>query len=297
MANIVFADPFGSYIKGQQEGTQNAIATGKAAREFRSDDLQHEFLKWYMPHKQAEVEMKQQQEQLATNRANLQMLASMSMSGDPRAQKMFADFVAEATGGNVKLDFTKNTPEQSAWIMGLMSGQIPAALLNRDVFSASGVQRYGFGLLGNTPNITGGPETAQEYPVFTANGDWMNGGATPQNFGNVQSGAATQYGTPAPTIQPRKDIFGTPAITPLPEQPTAKVQPLNSGAFETYGGGGMIEHSSPGYPAAINVTAPTQMPTMTVRPPVNEPTVAPSIWHDEVEQERVRGPVKQAATL
>jgi hypothetical protein len=49
MANIIYADPAGSYIKGQQLGTQNAIEQGMAARQMRAMDLDPRVAAWYLP--------------------------------------------------------------------------------------------------------------------------------------------------------------------------------------------------------------------------------------------------------
>lgn len=64
MANMVYANPFGSYVEGQQAGTRNAIDIGNAARNFRDSDLKYDFMKWYMPNvqqNQALAELSQQQ--------------------------------------------------------------------------------------------------------------------------------------------------------------------------------------------------------------------------------------------
>jgi hypothetical protein len=83
MANIQYADPFGGYVRGQQEGTQNAIQTGMAARDFRDRDLNYDFMKWYVPHRQNEAIQAEQQRQLGLNEGLQQNAARLSAYGQP----------------------------------------------------------------------------------------------------------------------------------------------------------------------------------------------------------------------
>lgn len=335
MSNIVYADPFGSYVKGQQEGTQNTIAVGEAARRFRSEDLNNEFMKWYMPHRQEQAQIEIQKQKLGVDIERGQMLANLAASGDPHAQLLLQQHLQQMTGQT--FDWGGKTPQETAWIGLQMMNALPGAsgFLNPNVTSAGPhgmgryvagpgnpfamhpgetpedfekramsyspwLQKYAYGIDPGQQGVGGGQRMppdiangwledapaqsgeseqpqdrdifsvpAQTFPKFSPEGGIYRPGNVMDNnaFRNIEAGGMSQYGK-APTERGVEEEQG-------------------SGAVETYGGSGTIEHSYP--PMA------TKMPTMTVRPPTNAPTAQDSIWHDE--RERVRGPVRQMGNI
>ncbi len=83
MANIEYANPFGSYVKGAEAGTESAIRTGEAARNFRNNDLNYDFLKWYQPLRQREATAATQQQELALNEGVQKNAANLTAFGGP----------------------------------------------------------------------------------------------------------------------------------------------------------------------------------------------------------------------
>jgi hypothetical protein len=144
MANIVYANPFGSYVQGQQEGQKQAIDLATAQRTFRDSDLNAEFAKWYMPHRQKEVEQEEQQRQLATQTAHMQMIANFAMMGDAGAQKEFSDYVSQMTGGKVNLNFNNLKPAERIWATGVASGKINPVLGFKGILSAGDTHKFGW---------------------------------------------------------------------------------------------------------------------------------------------------------
>ncbi|MGH7744027.1 MAG: hypothetical protein ACREQ5_04305 [Candidatus Dormibacteria bacterium] len=56
MANVVYADPFGSIAKGRQLGIANFKNIAETARDLQARDLNNEFAKWYLPEREAQTQ-------------------------------------------------------------------------------------------------------------------------------------------------------------------------------------------------------------------------------------------------
>ena len=136
MANIVYANPFGSYVQGQQEGQKHAIDLATAQRSFRDSDVNAEYLKWYLPHKQDEVRRKEESEKLAFNQAYFKNLALLASTGNPIAVQHAVDFLKQAFPGT---EIDEKDPMKVAQMLNTMSGSYPAAFnLDPKIYAAQG---------------------------------------------------------------------------------------------------------------------------------------------------------------
>jgi hypothetical protein len=142
MANVQYANPFGAYVQGQEQGTENAIRTGTAARQFRASDLSPEVQRWYLPTLQREMEARTASGETGANSAQGQYLARLAASGDPHAVQLYQNFLRATTGQNINI--TQDTPQHTALIANMMSGELSTGGLdpNATFYGAHGVGRY-----------------------------------------------------------------------------------------------------------------------------------------------------------
>jgi hypothetical protein len=157
MANIVNANPFGSYVQGQQQGTENAIRTGMAARDFRNNDLAYDYMKWYNAAPRREDAMLD----IATKQADLfpklsEQRANMAAAtGSPQLwqQEMDRENGSPLDWSN----FNALPPQQQRRNMALYSGQEPAAFANPMVTNTGkyGTQRQALDEYGRPLSTSG----------------------------------------------------------------------------------------------------------------------------------------------
>lgn len=83
MANVQYADPFGSYVRGASAGNEAAIRTAEAARSLRNQDLNYDFMKWYQPFRQREAAAATGEAELGLNRNIQQNAAGLTAFGGP----------------------------------------------------------------------------------------------------------------------------------------------------------------------------------------------------------------------
>jgi hypothetical protein len=82
MANITYANPFGSYVEGQSRGLEDAVRAGTAARQFRDSDVNADFMKWYAPLRRQEATTEAGKSSLALNEGLLQNAARLTALGE-----------------------------------------------------------------------------------------------------------------------------------------------------------------------------------------------------------------------
>lgn len=71
MANVTYANPFGSFVEGQSRGLEDAVRAGTAARQFRDSDVNADFMKWYAPLRREEATTSLAKNQAETGQAQL----------------------------------------------------------------------------------------------------------------------------------------------------------------------------------------------------------------------------------
>lgn len=242
MANVVYGDPFGSYVKGQEQGQKQAIELGEAQRKFRDSDVSADYKKWYLPHLQSEVQAQLYQEQMKAWQTHAQNLWGAAQSGDKRAISQFEDFFQQSYGWRPNL--TRPTPEQSAWIIGAISGGVPGAATNPEVGQAGphGVVMY------RNPGGGGGSGGGVD-PWRQLNSDWGQGGTGQGGqgqTGDIHSlpnllGSPSPY-NPAP-IQPDNSGAGIPAGSVNPQAyPSVSSMPGDEQGGEMNTTGGELPH-------------------------------------------------------
>lgn len=214
MANVVYADPFGSYVKGQQAGNETAIRTGMAARQFRAEDLNPAVQKWYLPMKQQEMENELQKSGIDVNSALGKQLAAGLISGAPEAQQQFNDFLQRTRGYTV--DFSKySDPRQALIATNMSQGNIGAGLLYPNA-TFSGTNGTGLAVQANQGQ-QGDPEIQDlERQVYKQR---LQGQLQPQQVGSTGN----------PLIDGLKGFYTPPPAAPkAPAAPTAPASPYGT---------------------------------------------------------------------
>jgi hypothetical protein len=136
MANIVYADPFGAALQGKEQALRDVYNIGKMGREFRNEDANYDFMKWYEPYRRAEM----------MNEVNNKLLQSAAQHAHYTGNlQPYNDILSSIGYAPASLppgygDGTKVTSEQQR-SADIASGAIPTALGYKDVFGAGGVQR------------------------------------------------------------------------------------------------------------------------------------------------------------
>lgn len=314
MANVVYADPFGSYVKGQEAGQQQAINLGEATRKFRDSDVNAEYLKWYLPHKQEEVRRKEESEKLAFNQAYFKNLALLASTGNPVAVQHAVEFLKQAFPGT---EIDEKDPMKVAQMLNTMSGSYPAAFnLDPSIYAAQG-----YGKMPSIGGLTqpgavqlGDPIQKRMNELFGPTGTGTPEPQKPINLrppeAEKKAGDIDVWGdsiTPAPAATtPAATTTSVPAATTLVNNPKVQLNPLTpspnvdlgSGGINTpwqtpsYGGPNpeVAEHSptvgytqdlgTPGITTAYGkpAPAPITIPKAVTSPPVNTPTAGENYY-------------------
>lgn len=188
MANIQYADPFGSYVKGKQAGQEAVINEGMAARRFRAADLSPEVQAWYLPLKQRETAAATGQSELALNNGLLDTTGKLAALGAPGRNAFYGVANNIAPGANFS-DQNFRDPQQALSQIGEASGNVPYSFGIPNVTSAG---HYGT-VRDITPTYGG-----QNNPAAAAFDPW---GASTGHL-NLGGGISTDAPKPAPAAQP-----------------------------------------------------------------------------------------------
>lgn len=138
MAAMVYPDPFGSALAGKRAALKDFLDAAKTGNELESGNLNNEYLKWYLPVKQQEAQLKQQQAQQEFQQQQLQNLARLA----PYANNYepFNAAVAQQLGIDPASIPQNFAPGKQA--LGAFTGAniLPPAFLFPNVQGAAGVQ-------------------------------------------------------------------------------------------------------------------------------------------------------------
>jgi len=208
MANVVYGDPFGSYVRGQEQGQKQAIDLATAQRSFRDSDVNAEYLKWYLPHKQDEVRRKEESEKLAFNQAYFKNLALLASTGNPIAVQHAVDFLKQAFPGT---EIDEKDPMKVAQMLNTMSGSYPAAFnLDPKIYAAQGYGKLpDFGSLTQPGAVSlGDPIRKRMLELYGPDGTGTPGAQKPIDLKPPSAETKTE----------EHDIFGDPIpqTTPAP---------------------------------------------------------------------------------
>jgi hypothetical protein len=124
MANVQYADPFGSYVKGAQAGQEATINEGMAARRFRAADLSPEVQAWYLPLKQREAAATTGQGELTLNNGLLDTTGKLAALGAPGRNAFYGVANNMLPGANLS-DANFANPQQAFSQIGEASGNVP----------------------------------------------------------------------------------------------------------------------------------------------------------------------------
>ena len=141
MAAMVYPDPFGSALAGKRAALKDFLDAAKTGSDLQGSNLQNEYLKWYLPVKQQEAQLKQQQAQQEFQQQNLQNLARLA----PYANNYqpFNEAVAQQLGIDPASIPQSFAPGKQALGAFTGAGILPSAFLFPNVQSAGGVQLDG----------------------------------------------------------------------------------------------------------------------------------------------------------
>lgn len=270
MANVVYADPFGSYVRGQEAGQQQAIGLATAQRAFRDSDREAEFRKWYDPHMKEQLLMQQQQAQLAADANNLKMKITFAMmGGDEKAQQEVIDYISQMTGGNVKLDFKNLTPAQRTWFLAVARGDINPVMAFNGIQAAGNVSKPINYMLGYPPGYGAGTDQTNVPGLFRGV-NYPEAQAQPEAQPEGRVGQpVSQQPTPQANAAPSSGIFVGPngerapgtiaapaAAAPAPQLAAPIPAPQPAGAVITPPGGGVVAGGAPPQESTSNVYNP-----------------------------------------
>lgn len=210
MSNIVYADPFGSYIRGAEAGNQAALNTATTARQLQRADIENSFMKWYRPLREREAAASVGQSELGLNTGVLQNAARLTALGEP-GQHYLGDVLEHQLPGYGFGGQTYNSPEDLNRRAREASGQGPSfydpefGLVGPHY--AQKIFMYGGQGAPGTPGATPGNGAANAYSATGL--PWMQQEAQPapaQSSGGVQGTAPSfNYMNPnayAPTPKP-----------------------------------------------------------------------------------------------
>lgn len=196
MANVQYADPFGSYVKGQQAGQEAAINEGMAARRFRAADLSPEVQAWYLPLKQREAAAATGQNELALNTGLTDYTGRLAALGAPGREAFYGNLRNQ--GVNISGDQNFANPQQAFAQIGEASQNVPYAFGIPNVVS-SGKGAYGNTIRDITPTYGG-----QSNPAATA----FNPFQEATGHLNLGGGITTDAAKPAAPTQPQPNPAG-----------------------------------------------------------------------------------------
>src|SRR6476620_6927014 len=138
MANVVYANPFGSYVEGQTRGLEDAVRAGTAARQFRDSDVNADFMKWYAPLRRQEATTEAGKNTLALNEGLLQNAARATSFGEG-GRRYLNSTLANVYGPEVQAE--ARDPIQFQRIAGEGTGATPYGVYD-PLFA--GVGHYGY---------------------------------------------------------------------------------------------------------------------------------------------------------
>lgn len=144
MANIVYADPFGAYVHGQQLGQQQAIQAGQAARQFRAEDLDPRVQAWYLPLIRAE----QSNQALTSELGNAAKFGSYTGNFDP-----FNNYLGNFYGQSPST-FQPMTPQQRMIGANIVADQYGPNSAAVTLPGITGIGRYGTYFGGGGPFVS-----------------------------------------------------------------------------------------------------------------------------------------------
>jgi hypothetical protein len=248
MANIVYANPFGSYVEGQSRGLEDAIHAGNAARQFRDSDVNADFMKWYAPLRRQEATTEAGKSSLALNEGLLQNAARLTALGEGGRQN-FNSTLQNIYGPNIQAE--ANDPVQFQRIAGESSGVTPYGVYD-PLFA--GVGHYGY----SKREILSPQEFEQQMELRHGPG-WQNGPAAGgqqapafDSFG-AATGHIPGFGAPSPNTQPSPTMPPQQGINlnAPPQQHAPQMQQPKSIWADEYnpapanGGGINLGHTNP----------------------------------------------------
>ena len=232
MANIQYADPFGSYVKGQQAGTEDTIRTGIAARQFRAMDLSPEVQRWYLPLKQQEAQNELEQRQLALHLGQQKNAANLTAYGAPgnaynaaTLAKLYPGMGFENATANSQLDLTRAAREGS--------GELPSAY--DPLFATGGGALYKNQMLTDEQH---NKVMQQKYgPNWKQQMGESGAGHTPEfdPYGAATNGMFEEPGEPINQAAPTS-LYGAPQAQQ--EAPDLSNKPMDLHQQATYPGTG-----------------------------------------------------------
>lgn len=194
MANIVYADPGSSYIKGQQAGQEAVINQGMAARRFRAADLSPEVQAWYLPFKQREQAALTGQQELTLNNGLLDTTGKLAALGAPGRNAFYGVANNVAPGANFS-DASFKDPQQAFSQIGEASGNVP----------------YSFGI----PNVVSSGHYGTVRDITPTYGGQANA-PTANGYNAYNNPNASPWATPpAPPAQPHAPTQPNP-VQPNP---------------------------------------------------------------------------------
>jgi hypothetical protein len=199
MANITYANPFGSYVEGQSRGLEDAVRAGTAARQFRDSDVNADFMKWYAPLRREEAttglarsQAETGQTQLALNQGLFKNYTGVAGLG-PGAEEPLLNHLRNVYG----IDPSKLRYEDYNDFLrrsGGASGDYPFQF----VADPYAIQAGGAGSRRLLPAEISGVQGQQHIPEFNAFND-----AT----GHIPGfGAPSPNTQPSPTMPPQQGI-------------------------------------------------------------------------------------------
>lgn len=202
MANMVYANPFGSMVEGAHAGLQDTLTAANAARDLRAKDNAYDFLKWYVQPAQKE------QLNTETGLEKLKALAALShYTGD---YSLFNNAAAQYFGINPE-NLPKYAPGQQQRGVDYAAGLMPIPLANSDIQSAGGVQRFSPGKAAAinqplSPEYAAIQDTLVKYLTNSLNNPQQPAAAlrNPYQIPTIEEGFPTKPAAPATNAVPQQ---------------------------------------------------------------------------------------------
>lgn len=209
MANIVYADPFGSALEGKRQALHDVLTAAKTGRDLREQDQNYDFKKWHTPFLKQEVEHK----------ANMEALKQASVlahyTGDLRP---YNEVVANMgyNPQNLPPGYESgqhvNADQQRA--ADFASGVVPAAMSYSNIQSADGQSKFHPNQ--QNANEYSNPEVQKARDDFLLN-YFRNGGAQQPTANEIDKRYLPDFGFPSSTpttTSPVSNYLSGPSPSP-----------------------------------------------------------------------------------